>query len=100
MHLCCGWSLMNAFNPRRVVNGGHNWLSDLFKLLIQRPGMMHNWSAQSTLSALCRLVKVDLATAGSPESWDDLIPQHETDLLQWASAHDVSASNRTAADIV
>ena len=44
-----------------------------------------------------RLVKVDLAAAGPPEEWDDLIPQHDTDLLQWASAHEVSVSQRRAA---
>jgi len=44
-----------------------------------------------------RLVKVDLAAAGPPEEWDDLIPQHDTDLLQWASAHEVSVSQCCAA---
>ncbi len=34
-------------------------------------------------------MKVDLAAAGPPEEWDDLIPQHDTDLLQWATAHEV-----------
>ena len=44
------------------------------------------------IPTLRRLVKVDLAAAGPPEEWDDLIPQHQTDLLQWASAHEVSVS--------
>ena len=44
----------------------------------------------------CRLVKVDLEEPGAPESWDDLIPQHDTDLLQWASAHEVEPASWSA----
>ena len=36
-----------------------------------------------------RLVRTDIATAGPPEAWEDLIAEHEKDLLQWASAHQV-----------
>lgn len=36
-----------------------------------------------------RLVRTDIAAAGPPESWEDLIGEHEKDLLQWASAHEV-----------
>lgn len=36
-----------------------------------------------------RLVRTDIATAGPPEAWEDLIGEHEKDLLQWASAHEV-----------
>jgi hypothetical protein len=49
-----------------------------------------NHANPAFVRASCRLVKVDLASAGSPESWEDLIPEHDTDLLQWASAHEVS----------
>lgn len=33
-----------------------------------------------------RVVKVDLASPGPPASWPDLVPQHEKDVLQSASA--------------
>ena len=58
----------------------------------ERQDVLQGDTSQSPSLHLRRLVKVDLESAGSPETWEDLIPQHQTDLLQWASAHDVSVS--------
>ncbi len=38
-----------------------------------------------------RLVRVDLASASTPDTWQDIIPEHERDLLQWAAALKVNA---------
>ena len=32
------------------------------------------------------LMRTDLAIQSSPDTWDVIIPEHPTDLLQWASA--------------
>ncbi len=43
---------------------------------------------------MCRLVRTDISSAGAlrgqPE-WQDIIPQHEMDLMQWATALQVYA---------
>jgi hypothetical protein len=38
-----------------------------------------------------RIVNVDLANPGSPDTWSDVVPQHHKDLLQWAVALKVRA---------
>jgi hypothetical protein len=34
---------------------------------------------------------VDLAHPGTPDTWADVVPQHDKDLLQWAAALKVPA---------
>ena len=39
--------------------------------------------------AICRLVRTDISSAGSVSGhpkWEDVIPQHSLDLMQWATA--------------
>ena len=38
------------------------------------------------------MVRTDIAASLPPEAWQDLVPEHEKDLLQWASAHEVVAA--------
>ena len=38
---------------------------------------------------MCRLVRTDISSAGAlrgQPDWQDIIPQHEMDLMQWATA--------------
>jgi hypothetical protein len=42
-------------------------------------------------SPQCRVVEVDLMNPGSPDTWQDVVPQHDKDLLQWAAALKVLA---------
>ena len=34
---------------------------------------------------------MDLANPGTPDTWADVVPQHDKDLLQWAAALKVPA---------
>ena len=43
-------------------------------------------------SVSSRLVKIDLEE--HPSKWTDVIPEHSSDLLQWASALKVGSINR------
>lgn len=36
---------------------------------------------------------MDLANPGTPETWADVVPQHDKDLLQWAAALKVPAKS-------
>ena len=39
----------------------------------------------------CRIVKVDLSNPGPHSEWQDVVPQHDKDLLEWACALKVSS---------
>ena len=36
---------------------------------------------------------MDLANPGTPDTWADVVPQHDKDLLQWAAALKVPAKS-------
>lgn len=34
----------------------------------------------------CRLIRTDIQTPSDPSTWPDVIPEHSSNLLQWAAA--------------
>ncbi len=50
-------------------------------------------SSKEGFGVCCRLVRTDVSAPGKSHTWPDVIPQHEKDLLQWASALKVSTAS-------
>ena len=46
-----------------------------------------------TRNAWCRVLQGNIRQKMAPSAWKELVPQHEKDLLQWATALKVRAAN-------
>lgn len=52
----------------------------------------HVWlDVKRTWSVLCRLVRTDVSARSTDVAWEEVIPEHPSDLLQWAVALKVRA---------
>ena len=46
-----------------------------------------------TVVDACRIVQGNIMTKMAPSAWKDIVPQHDKDLLQWATALKVNTSS-------
>lgn len=56
------------------------------------------WHTQISKLFSCRIVKVDLSNPGPLSDWQDVVSQHEKDLLEWACALKVSNQQASIAN--